>query len=204
MLTCQACMRRCLRSFIGDFSQIPIPSRNTLTPIACGRASSARSYTSFAPQEKLIADSSGSRNKVEGGSALKSNTRQEWIESRGVRPAWKEKSEEASGIDRETALELKRLQDPLKMADYVRQKLLKDQFEEAQMLVRAQSKHAQVVVSWNHLISWQLSKGSLNAALKTYNEVFAPPFQLRSPTDTTTLDEKAGTISGCAHLFYYF
>jgi hypothetical protein len=197
-------MRRCLRSFIGDFPQIPVPSRNTLTPIVCGRASSARSYTSFTPQEKLIADSSGSRNKVGGGSALKSNTRQEWIESRGVRPAWKGKSEDASGIDRETALELKRLQDPLKMADYVRQKLLKDQFEEAQMLVRAQSKHAQVVVSWNHLISWQLSKGSLNAALKTYNEVFAPPSQLRSPTDTSTLDEKAGTISGWAHLFYYF
>jgi hypothetical protein len=204
MLTCQACMRRYLRNLIGDFPQIPVPSRNTLTPIVCGRASSTRSYSSFAAQEKLIADSSGYRNKVEGGSALKSNTRQEWIVSRGVRPAWKKKSGEASGIDREAALELKRLQDPLKMADYVRQKLLKDQFEEAQMLVRAQSKHAQVVVSWNHLISWQLSKGSLNAALKTYNEVFAPPSQLRPRTDTCSLDEKAGTIPGWAHLFYNF
>ena len=197
-------MRRCLRNFIGDLPQVSIPSRSTLTPSVSGRTSSARSYTSFAAQEKLIADPSGYGNKVEGGSTLKSNTRQKWIESRGVRPAWKEKPEEASGIDRETALELKRLQDPLKMADYVRKKLLKDKFEEAQTLVRAQSKHAQVVVSWNHLISWQLSKGSLNAALKTYNEVFASPSQLRPPTDTGSLDEKAGTISGRAHLFYNF
>jgi hypothetical protein len=165
-------MRRCLRTIVGDLPQVSISPRSTLTPNVSGRLFPPRTYTSLAAYEKLKADPSGYGNKAEGISTSKSNTRQEWIESRGVRPAWKEKLEEVSGIDRETALELKRLQDPLKLADYVRRKLQKEQFEEAQKIVRAASKHSQCVVSWNHLISWQLSKGSLKAALKTYNEVF--------------------------------
>jgi hypothetical protein len=173
MLTCQVCIRRCLRTVVGDLPQISTSFRSTLTPGVSERLFSPRGYTSLAAQEKLKTDPPSYGNKVEGVSTSKSNTRQKWIESRGVRPAWKEKPEEISGIDRETALELKRLQDPLKLADYVRRKLQKDQFEEAQKIVRAASKHSQCVVSWNHLISWQLSKGSLKAALKTYNEVFA-------------------------------
>jgi hypothetical protein len=172
MLTCQACMRRCVRTFVGDLPQVSISSRSKSTYGISGR--SARRYTSFAAKEKLKADSSGHPNKVGDGPTSNANTRQKWIESRGVRPAWKEKAGVSSSIDRETALELKHMKDPLKLADFIRRKLQKDNFEDAQKFVRAASKHSQCVVSWNHLISWQLSKGSLNAALKTYNEVYAP------------------------------
>jgi hypothetical protein len=178
MLTCQVCIRRCLRTFLGDLPQISISSRSTLAPSISGKSFSGRSYTSYAANEKLKTNSSGDRTKFGDAAASNTNARKEWIESRGVRPAWKEKSGVASNIDRETVQELKHLKDPLKLADFVRRKLQKGNFEDAQKFVRVASKHSQCVVSWNHLISWQLSKGSLNAALKTYNEVYAPPPRL--------------------------
>jgi hypothetical protein len=176
MLTCQACVRQYLQTFVRDLHQVSISSRSKPTHSVSRR--SARSYTSFAAKEKLKLDSSGHRNKIGDGPTSNTNARQEWIESRGVRPAWREKAGVASSIDRETAQELKHLQDPLKLADFIRRKLQQDNFEDAQKFVRAASKHSQCIVSWNHLISWQLSKGSLKAALKTYNEVYAPPLRL--------------------------
>jgi hypothetical protein len=68
--------------------------------------------------------------------------------------------------------QLRYLKDPLKLADHVRKTLLRDDFETAQKVVRAASRDVQCVVSWNHLVDWQLSKGFMNAAIKTYNEVF--------------------------------
>lgn len=63
------------------------------------------------------------------------------------------------------------MKDPLQLADFVRKTLRKDDFENAETLVRVASKDVQCTVSWNHLIDWQLSKGRMNAAIKTYNEV---------------------------------
>lgn len=65
------------------------------------------------------------------------------------------------------------LKDPLKLANDVRDTLRKDRFEEAQEVVRTASKDLQCVVSWNHLIDWQMSQGKVNGAVKTYNEVRA-------------------------------
>jgi hypothetical protein len=171
MLTCPACLRRCLQIGIGDLPQVSISSKTAT--IAFGSISTTRTYTSVATKGKLAADASSYGHKVGDKAISNSNSRQKWIESRGERPAWKENSRTANSIDEETAKELRLLRDPLKLADNVRRKLQGDNFEEAQKLVRAASKDTQCVVSWNHLISWQLNKGSLNAALKTYNEVFA-------------------------------
>lgn len=67
--------------------------------------------------------------------------------------------------------QLKLLKDPLRLADHVRKCLKDDEFESTLQLVRAASKDVQCIVSWNHLIDWQLSKGKMAAAFKTYNEV---------------------------------
>jgi len=172
MLTCPTCMRRCLRTLIGDLPHHYLSSTITRAPGSFGRASSARTYIPFVASEKITTDFSPKSSESTEVSLSATNTRQQWIESRGTRPAGKERSRESSDLDPQTARELRHLKDPLKLADYVRKKLQGDNFEIAQKVVRAASKDVQCVVSWNHLISWQLSKGALNAALKTYNEVF--------------------------------
>ncbi|TVY29017.1 Pentatricopeptide repeat-containing protein, mitochondrial [Lachnellula hyalina] len=61
--------------------------------------------------------------------------------------------------------------DPLKLAEFVRKALRGDDFDTAAAVVRAASKQIQCTVSWNHLIDWEMTKGRMNAALKTYNEM---------------------------------
>lgn len=63
------------------------------------------------------------------------------------------------------------LKDPLKLADTVREYLRDDKFDEALALTQFASKDVQCTVSWNHLINWQLTKGKVRGALKSYNEV---------------------------------
>jgi hypothetical protein len=65
--------------------------------------------------------------------------------------------------------------DPLKLAEYTRKALRGDDFETAIAVVRAASKSLSCTVSWNHLIDWQMTKGKMNAALKTFNEVLSTP-----------------------------
>jgi hypothetical protein len=67
--------------------------------------------------------------------------------------------------------QLKYLKDPLNLAEHVPKVLRDDDFESALALVRAASKDTQCIVSWNHLIDWQLSRQKMNGAIKTYNEV---------------------------------
>ncbi|KAI9732239.1 MAG: hypothetical protein M1818_007558 [Claussenomyces sp. TS43310] len=63
------------------------------------------------------------------------------------------------------------LKDPLKLAEAVREYLRGDNYDEARTLVEFASKTTACIVSWNHLIDWQLSKGKVNAAIKTYNQM---------------------------------
>lgn len=97
-------------------------------------------------------------------------TRKKWLDSRGIRPPSK-KEVKTARTDSDIRQHLSYLNDPLKLADFVRQTLRKDDFDFAQELVRAASKNNLCVVSWNHLVEWQLSRGKLNAAISTFNEV---------------------------------
>jgi hypothetical protein len=73
--------------------------------------------------------------------------------------------------------ELTYLGDPLKLADHVFQLLRQDRFDEAKLLVQAASKSLPCTVSWNHLMDWQLSRGKVNSAIKTYNAVCSPSLE---------------------------
>ncbi|PVH85623.1 hypothetical protein DL98DRAFT_557841 [Cadophora sp. DSE1049] len=96
--------------------------------------------------------------------------RKKWLDSRGIRPPPK-KEVKVARTESDIRHHLSYLNDPLKLADFVRQTLRKDNFAFAEEIVRAASKNTLCVVSWNHLVEWQLSKGKMNAAISTFNEM---------------------------------
>lgn len=67
--------------------------------------------------------------------------------------------------------ELRFLQDPLDLAQFVQAELRKDRAEEMKQLVRMASHSMLCVVSWNHIIDHYLAKSQVSDALKVYNDV---------------------------------
>lgn len=67
--------------------------------------------------------------------------------------------------------ELRHLQDPLELANFVRKELGKGKATEMLQLVRMASHSMQCIVSWNHVIDHYLAKERVNDALKVYNDV---------------------------------
>jgi hypothetical protein len=169
-------MKRCLQTIIGDSASF---SSSFTTPLAShGRSTSQRALQTQAysaasqsrNSEKPIHASKAVVARLVVSSSPRRNRRQEWLESRGIRPADKrvKKNSESDFVIRK---HLKYLKDPLKLAEHVRRLLRGGDFDNTLVIVRAASKNVQCTVSWNHLIDWQLSKGKMNAAIKTYNEV---------------------------------
>ncbi len=163
-------MRLCLQTLIGDSAIIHSSSKPFLTSIL--HQPSARSYaTLFEPSEEpgdeLPSDREHSRPRSD---FRKTDARQKWLNERGVRPATKSLPE-TSISDKVISKHLQYLNDPLKLSNFVRDKLRRDEFDLALTLVHAASKNNQCTVSWNHLVDWQMSKGRMNAAIKTYNDV---------------------------------
>lgn len=166
MLTCQSCIRHCLQGIIGDSVVISSTVRPTLAPkLNRGRfqKSYASTYTAYKPLKERQTIVEEPQQKL---------SRQEWLDSRGVRPASKLPTKEFRPVEEaRVARHLVYLSDPLKLADFIRQTLHKDDFETAESVVRAASKNILCTVSWNHLIDYQLRQGRMKAAMKTYNEV---------------------------------
>lgn len=71
--------------------------------------------------------------------------------------------------------ELQHLNDPMELANFVKQQLGKEKDEEMLQLVRIASRTMQCIVGWNHLIKHTLDKGKVSQALKVYNEVCDRP-----------------------------
>jgi len=67
--------------------------------------------------------------------------------------------------------ELQFLPDPLQLAGRVKAALKKGDEEKAVLLTQKASKMMSCTVSWNHLIDYQMSKGHVVPAMKTYNDV---------------------------------
>ncbi|KAK0670631.1 hypothetical protein QBC41DRAFT_317428 [Cercophora samala] len=66
---------------------------------------------------------------------------------------------------------LQYLKDPLHIGNHVKKALTAGNWDEALMMARMASVDTKVEVSWNHLIDYQLEKGRLQAAIKTFNEM---------------------------------
>lgn len=67
--------------------------------------------------------------------------------------------------------ELRFLQDPLDLAQFVQAELKKEKVEEMKQLVRMASHSMLCVVSWNHIIDHYLAKSKVGDAMKVYNDV---------------------------------
>ncbi|KAL8715084.1 MAG: hypothetical protein Q9220_001041 [cf. Caloplaca sp. 1 TL-2023] len=81
------------------------------------------------------------------------------------------KDEDTKKKEKWLEVELAYLQDPLKLAENTISLLRKDDLEKALDMVRVASKQRQCIVSWNHIIDYQMSNGRYNLAVKVYNEV---------------------------------
>ncbi|MCJ1477003.1 hypothetical protein MMC13_005674 [Lambiella insularis] len=67
--------------------------------------------------------------------------------------------------------ELLYLPDPLKLADNTLSLLRQDDHGKALEIVRFASSRTPCTVSWNHIIDYNMSKGKVTQAIKTYNEM---------------------------------
>lgn len=174
MLTCHGCMRHCLQTIIGDSASL------ASAPRTATRSSRLQNFQrNYASRSTSFRSSEGvqRRNDTEKGGAPRTSwakRRQEFLDSRGTRPATKEVPEPAIKIilPPSTATALRYLKnDPVKLADFVRDTLRDGDFDTALAAVREASKSTPCVVSWNHIVDYQLSQGMMRAAIKTFNEV---------------------------------
>jgi hypothetical protein len=95
--------------------------------------------------------------------------RTQWLKSRGITPSHKRKA--PTDEDFVIRKHLAYLKDPLKLAEFTRSTLRSNDYETALQVVRAASKNMQCIVSWNHLVDYQLEQKKMNGAMKIYNEV---------------------------------
>jgi hypothetical protein len=182
MFSCRSCLRRHISDFLkgsilltkGQTSAF-VPQYATLgtrstrgnsTVAATAETGELESTVWERPDHKTIHKSPARSRRPQNGTNVPS--REQWLQSRGKRPSTKPRKLPTASA---TQKELVWLGDPLKLANHVLRLLSDDKFEEAENLVRTASKSNQCTVSWNHLVNWQLSRGKVNAAVKTYNEV---------------------------------
>lgn len=169
-------MKRCLQTITGDSTFLSLPfkaSSGANHSLRTSRRSFKLQAYAASPQPRISEQSVEESKSIKRRStdlSPRRSRRQEWLESRGVRPAHKAVQK---GVQTDYAVlkALKFLKDPLKLAEHVRISLKAGDFDTTLAIVRAASKDVQCTVAWNHLIDWQLSQGKMNAAIKTYNEM---------------------------------
>jgi hypothetical protein len=195
MFNCSTCMERYLQSLAGK-------------PLLSSTSARTTVATALAPEQL-------SRRYVSNGGRPNGGRRFDVSSKRDDAPSSKDRLLATGGVElrrKEYKLELSMgnvlkkhpeyAKDPLKLAEYTRKALRGDAFETAIAVVRAASKSLPCTVSWNHLIDWQMSKGRMNAALKTYNEVRETE-EHNSYRHLHFIDEKARTAAGCSYVYDY-
>jgi hypothetical protein len=164
-------MKRCLGTLIGDSAVFPSAFRSALNIRTDRRRQNYVTSPDAVRRSPREPQAPSSRQvqvyKSKTVLAPRSFDRKQWLDSRGVRPSKPSEPPADEIIDQHLIY----LKDPLKLADFIRKTLRDGEFETAQKIVRAASKDIQCIVSWNHLVDWQVTQGKLNAAIKTYNEV---------------------------------
>ena len=159
MLECRACVLRCIRAIAGDaFRPQRLPRRRLLlTPRISHQTFRRHASTAVAlpdhedelvPGKQPLPDEDGGGE--DGNKQLKGLSLQD---------------------KKNLNLELKWLSDPLKLAEHVHYTLRDNKPEKALDLCRLASKKQEVIVSWNHVVDWHMSKGKVDQAIKIYNEM---------------------------------
>ncbi len=148
-LSCAACLRRTLQT-----ASLETPAlRPVLLPLR--PAGRTRSYgTSSSP-------AAAPTKPVDAPQSLRTDPEDATVAQKKDR----------ARLQRAVNKHLEHIEDPWKIAQHVEQTLAKDRFDEALLLTQQASKDRQVVVAWNHLISYLLGKQQLKKAVKLYNDV---------------------------------
>ena len=202
MLECSACIQRCIRTILSDINATAAP------PALISRASPrhlrsyntpswrvSRTYATEAFRQPPVTHSIPADlvpSQAPDGDLEDAPTRRSPVPERLY---------SESNLKRELVW----LSDPLRLAQEV-VKLLKldsDQgYAKAEGLVRLASKQMACTVSWNHLIDYDMSKGSVKQALKHYQEVGQYTWKgfFRNADLILLTDEKASTDSRCLYI----
>ncbi|KAI0146035.1 hypothetical protein F4776DRAFT_653328 [Hypoxylon sp. NC0597] len=145
MFTCRECLRKASTALISH--------------TACLNSRYATARPIYASTQSL-------RHRKYATAAAHANAVEQDIAQDGAR-----KIQTISSREWAAQKQLQYLKDPLHIANYVKKTLAKGDFEEAALVTRKASKDTKVVVSWNHLIDYQLRHDKLHAAIKLYNEM---------------------------------
>ncbi|KAI4107401.1 MAG: hypothetical protein L6R37_001632 [Teloschistes peruensis] len=197
MFECRACISRCIRALFSDASLNTSQLASLDLSIATGNRRHAtstlrRNYHATAtlsqPSHHTVPKIGTSRRQTTQAiprtddypklSSSPTNTRENEQSAPTDRVALanperiaKQLEERKHAMKRELQRELTFLEDPLKLAENTIKLLRKDDTEKALEIVRLASKRTSCVVSWNHIIDYQMSKGWIQPAEKVYNEV---------------------------------
>lgn len=164
MLRCQGCMRHCLQTLIGDSASISAKPR--IAVVSYNTKPFTRNISNQSEKFSPSKTKELEPWQIKMGKPLERKASKQWGGHQRT-PKKKEVTE------REISIHLKYLKDPIQLAEFVRKALRDDNIDLAQKVVNAASASTPCVVSWNHIIEWQLSKGKMLAALKSYNDVSA-------------------------------
>ncbi|RDA87487.1 hypothetical protein CP532_1606 [Ophiocordyceps camponoti-leonardi (nom. inval.)] len=150
ILRCAACLRTTMAAELG-------PSSRLVLTLGRGRRSHTTEAGDVALYDYPIADSA---NYVPPKEIVKDQNEVNSLTKTGV-----------TRLRRVVNKHLTYMDDPWKIGKYVEATLAKDRFEEALLLTQTVSKDHDVVVSWNHLIGYQMQKQQLTKAIKLFNDM---------------------------------
>ena len=88
-----------------------------------------------------------------------------------IRPGTTTERAALGKLERNVRYTLKNMDDPYQVAQHVRQILGKGSYDEALLLTQTASRSMNAVVSWNHLIDYNLENQQLKQAIKLFNDV---------------------------------
>lgn len=164
MFVCRACTKRASINLLRR--KLSADTRQTPVSRTLGTSSIARQLSSSEPQN--LSSDWGELDAI----AEKQDAKPKGAPSQRSSAAEKQKALEK--LKRATKKELQYTTDPYHIAENVANKLEENDYEKALMLTREASKNKQVVVSWNHLLSYEFKNQRLHSAIKLYNEVGFP------------------------------
>ena len=158
MFECRACVIRCIRAIAGDTFNTPSLTRRPLflTPRLSPQTARRAAFTTKPTRNDA------SNTLTPGKQPIEDDSKDDGTKTRGIT------------IRNENALriELRYLDDPLKLASHVHYTLRSNKPDKALDLCRLASKKRQdITVSWNHCVDWHMSKGRIDDAIKIYNEM---------------------------------
>ncbi|KAI9755629.1 MAG: Kynureninase (L-kynurenine hydrolase) [Chaenotheca gracillima] len=177
MFSCHACLRKCLDTFVarelGGSASFNLRRRvgrgYDRASWLRGRYAGLRTSSGISPRSELGPRSRSlprPRDGDKGAAAAPQSQPQENEEEGGQLIPTRSFPRKAA-----TQLELQYLLDPLKLGDHVQRTLRGGDPNKAVELVRHASNTMSCTVSWNHVMDYQMYRGMVKAAFKSYNEM---------------------------------